>query len=89
MLGWREMLGKREARERNVAVTRARLGCLQPAEMKVQVEHDRRARARQRDHDIVENRIQQAFVSGEFDNLPGAGWAMLCPPSHGWRVGRG
>ena len=45
----------------------------QPEEVKRQREHDQRARARQRDHDVVENRIQEAFVSGAFDNLPGAG----------------
>ena len=45
----------------------------QPEEVKQQREHDQRSRARQRDHDVIENRIQEAFVNGAFDNLPGAG----------------
>ena len=42
-------------------------------QVKQQREHDQRARARQRDHDVVENRIQEAFINGSFDNLAGAG----------------
>lgn len=45
----------------------------QPEEVKQQREHDRQSRARQRDHDVIENRIQEAFVNGAFDNLKGAG----------------
>jgi DnaJ family protein C protein 28 len=33
----------------------------------------RRSRARMRDHDIVESRIEEAIAAGAFENLPGAG----------------
>ena len=44
-----------------------------PAEAKSQREHDLRARARQREHDVIENRIQEAMASGAFEDLPGRG----------------
>mmetsp|Transcript_76730 Transcript_76730/g.152109 ORF Transcript_76730/g.152109 Transcript_76730/m.152109 type:complete len:82 (+) Transcript_76730:312-557(+) len=44
-----------------------------PEEAKRQREHERRSRARLREHDVIENRIQEAMVAGAFDNLPGAG----------------
>ena len=33
----------------------------------------RRSRARMRDHDVVESRIEEAIAAGAFENLPGAG----------------
>ena len=44
-----------------------------PDEAKAAREAHARSRARQRDHDIVENRIQEAMASGAFDLLPGRG----------------
>ena len=44
-----------------------------PEEMKKQREHERRSKARKRDHDVIENRIQEAMAGGAFDELPGAG----------------
>jgi len=32
-----------------------------------------RSRARQREHDVIESRIEEAMAAGVFDNLPGAG----------------
>jgi Domain of unknown function (DUF1992) len=44
-----------------------------PQEAKAAREHERRSRAKMREHDVVENRIQEAMSTGAFDNLPGAG----------------
>ena len=44
-----------------------------PKEAKAAREHERRSRAKMREHDVVENRIQEAMSTGAFDNLPGAG----------------
>ena len=44
-----------------------------PKEAKAAREHERRSRAKMREHDVVENRIQEAMATGAFDNLPGAG----------------
>lgn len=44
-----------------------------PDEAKAAREAHARSRARQRDHDIVENRIQEAMASGAFEQLPGMG----------------
>ena len=44
-----------------------------PAAVKRQREHERRSRAKLREHDVIENRIQEAMADGAFDNLPGAG----------------
>ena len=44
-----------------------------PPEAKAQREHELRSRARQRDHDVIETRIQEAMASGAFDSLPGRG----------------
>lgn len=44
-----------------------------PQQVKDQREHERRSRAKMREHDVIENRIQEAMASGAFDDLPGAG----------------
>lgn len=48
-----------------------------PDEAKAAREAHARSRARQRDHDIVENRIQEAMASGSFEQLPGRGKPLL------------
>ena len=44
-----------------------------PEEAKRAREDARRSRARRREHDVVESRIEEAMASGVFDDLPGAG----------------
>ena len=44
-----------------------------PTEARQQREHERRSRARMREHDVIENRIQEAMATGAFDDLPGRG----------------
>lgn len=44
-----------------------------PAEAKKAREDSKRSRARRREHDVVESRIEEAMASGAFDDLPGAG----------------
>lgn len=44
-----------------------------PKEVKAAREHERRSRAKMREHDVIENRIQEAMATGAFDNLAGAG----------------
>lgn len=44
-----------------------------PAEARAQREHEKRSRARLREHDVIENRIQEAMATGAFEDLPGKG----------------
>lgn len=44
-----------------------------PPELKKQREHERKSKAKQRDHDVIENKIQEAMAGGAFDDLPGSG----------------
>ncbi len=67
--------------ERQRAAQRQRLAVAQesafsyrmPEDARKQREHERRSRARQRGHDVIENRIQEAMAEGAFDDLSGAG----------------
>jgi hypothetical protein len=61
------------ARQRLEAAEAASFSYRLPTQAKQQREHDRRARARMRAHDVIENRIQEAMASGAFDDLKGHG----------------
>lgn len=61
------------ARQKLEAAESAAFNYAMPAEAKAQREHDRRSRARLREHDVIENRIQEAMATGAFDDLPGRG----------------
>ena len=45
----------------------------QPESVRRQRQHDKNSRARQREHDVIENKIQEAMLAGAFDNLAGRG----------------
>ena len=60
-------------RLRAQAATEAAFEYRLPAEAKAAKEAHKRSQARMREHDVVENRIQEGMASGSFDHLKGHG----------------
>ena len=60
-------------RQRLEAAESAAFDYALPDSVKKAREHEKRSRARLRDHDVIENRIQEAMLAGAFDDLPGRG----------------
>ena len=64
---------KASMRLRAQAATEAAFEYRLPAEAKAAKEAHKRSQARMREHDVVENRIQEGMASGSFDHLKGHG----------------